>query len=87
MPAGLSADNGTQEVSMATQTDDQKAKAAAEVKALDARKAQEAKDAAEAQAKAEAEADAARPLDETVPGGRYVVNGMTVDANGEPVKG
>lgn len=70
---------------MTTQTDDQKAKAAAEAQALDAKKAQEAQDAAEAQAQAEAEA--ARPLDETVPGGRYVVNGVTVDADGEPVEG
>ena len=32
-----------------------------------------------------AEADASR-IDETVPGGRYVVDGSTVDANGAPAK-
>lgn len=26
-------------------------------------------------------------MDTTVAGGRYVVNGQTVDANGEPIKG
>lgn len=37
-------------------------------------------------------ADAADPdsnagkLDETTPGGRYLVNGVFVDANGEPIK-
>ncbi len=36
----------------------------------------------------EASAEAERQkLDETVPGGRFVVNGQTVSANGEPVKG
>lgn len=27
-----------------------------------------------------------KPLDETVPGGRYEVNGRLVNANGEPIK-
>lgn len=71
---------------MATQTDEQKAKAEADARALEAQKAQEARDAAAAEAQVKAEVEAARPLDEAVPGGRYVVNGVTVDANGALVK-
>lgn len=69
---------------MANQTDDQKAKADADAKA------QADADAKALEAKAQAEADAeaaAQPLDQTDPGGRYVVNGVTVDANGKPLKG
>ncbi len=29
----------------------------------------------------------AKPADETVAGGKYIVNGVEVDANGEPLKG
>lgn len=28
-----------------------------------------------------------KPLDETVPGGRYIVNDVEVDCNGEPITG
>ncbi len=76
---------------MATQTDEQKAKAEADVKTLEALQATD-EAAAEAHVKAEADAqqaaeEAARPADETVAGGRYVVNGVTVDANGIEIKG
>ncbi len=27
-----------------------------------------------------------KPLDETIPGGKYMVNGFLVDANGNPIK-
>lgn len=39
----------------------------------------------QAAATAAAEADK-RQADETVPGGRYIVSGQVVDANGEPVE-
>lgn len=42
-----------------------------------------AKTVREQDAATEPEPDA----NETVPGGRYIVNGQTVDANGKPVKG
>lgn len=51
----------------------------------------EEKAAEEKQAKADAKADAAakkaegEKLDETVEGGRYVVNGVEVNAEGEPI--
>ncbi len=74
-----------------TQTDDQKA-ATAKADA-DAKAAAEAKAAADAKAKADAAAAAkakATPVvatrrDQTVPGGSYIVNGVTVNAKGEPI--
>jgi hypothetical protein len=33
------------------------------------------------------ETEAAVAADQTVPGGRYLVNGELVDANGKPIKG
>ena len=49
--------------------------------------ARELADAQAAQAQTEAAAQVAeRRPDETVPGGRYLVNGMFVDCNGKPLK-
>lgn len=46
------------------------------------------KDKAKAEAVATPEPAPAEPMveTETVPGGRYIVNGELVDANGEPLK-
>ncbi len=46
-----------------------------------------ANDAAKEQARLVAEAEEAAEANETDAGGRYLVNGQLVDANGKPVKG
>lgn len=45
--------------------------------------AEEPKEKAPADSTPDAEV---KKIDETVPGGRYIVDGKTVNANGEPVK-
>jgi hypothetical protein len=64
---------------MTEQTDAEKAKAEAKAEA-------DAKATKAAEAKARKDAEAKRPLDETIPGGRYEVNGKLVDANGKPIE-
>jgi colicin import membrane protein len=41
---------------------------------------------AQAQAAKDAEAAAAERVDETIPGGRYLVNGILVDCDGKPLE-
>jgi hypothetical protein len=62
--------------------------AAAEAKLAEARAeaSAEARADAEAQAAKDAEAARAERLDETVPGGRYLANGILVDCDGKPLE-
>lgn len=66
-----------------------KAKAEAEEAAAKAQAEAEAKAKAEEERAAKAKARKAaenRPLDQTVPGGWYILGGVAVDANGKPIE-